>query len=95
MKNFSIQTILLVSLSFLAKGQTGILSLEEAITIGLKNNYSIQIAGNDSKIATNNNTLGNAGFLPSLNISSFSTGSMRQLVLHRKRCRLSQNSWRN
>jgi len=70
MKRISIQIVLLVSLSFLAKGQTAILSLEEAISIGLKNNYSIQIAGNDSKIATNNNTLGNAGFLPSLNISS-------------------------
>jgi len=42
------------------------LSVEEAIAIGLNNNYSIQIAGNESDIAQNNRSLGNAGFLPSL-----------------------------
>lgn len=42
------------------------LSVEEAIAIGLDNNYSIRIAGNESDIAKNNNSLGNAGFLPVL-----------------------------
>lgn len=42
------------------------LSVEEAIAIGLNNNYSIQIAGNESEIARNNSSLGNAGFLPTL-----------------------------
>lgn len=42
------------------------LSVEEALSIGMENNYSIRIAGNESKIAENNYTLGNAGFLPSL-----------------------------
>lgn len=42
------------------------LSVEEALAIGLNNNYSIQIAGNTSDIARNNKSLGNAGFLPSL-----------------------------
>lgn len=46
------------------------LNLDEAIAIGLKNNFSIQIANNDLKIAVNNNSLGNAGFLPSLNLNS-------------------------
>lgn len=45
------------------------LSVEEALSIGMENNYSIQIADNESKIAENNLTLGNAGFLPSLTAS--------------------------
>jgi outer membrane protein len=45
------------------------LSLQEAITIGLKNNYSILVAMNNTGLAKNNNTLGNAGFLPRLSAS--------------------------
>jgi len=45
------------------------LSLNEAVRIGLKNNYSIIIQKNDAQISSNNNTLGNAGFLPTLNLS--------------------------
>ena len=54
---------------YLAQGQAVSLSIEDAIAIGLKNNFSIQVARNDSKIAANNNTAGNAGFLPSININ--------------------------
>jgi outer membrane protein len=43
-----------------------ILTLEEAVKIALLNNYSINISRNESEIADNNSTLGNAGFLPSL-----------------------------
>lgn len=46
------------------------LALEEAIAIGLKNNYSIIIARNEEKEAANNNTPGNAGFLPVLDINA-------------------------
>ena len=45
------------------------LTLQQAIEIGLKNNYSIVIAKNESEIAKNNATLGNAGALPQLNLS--------------------------
>jgi outer membrane protein len=67
MKNISFAIVFILSLSFLAKAQTASLSLEDAIGIGLKNNFSIQISKNDFKVAENNNTLGNAGFLPVLN----------------------------
>lgn len=40
------------------------LSVEEAITKGLENNFSVIIARNNAAIANNNNSLGNAGFLP-------------------------------
>jgi outer membrane protein len=42
------------------------LSLQEAVNIALQNNYSIKLIKNDGKIASNNNSLGNAGFLPSI-----------------------------
>ncbi len=42
------------------------LSLSEVIQIGLAENYTIKIATNNRDIAKNNYTLGNAGFLPTL-----------------------------
>lgn len=45
------------------------LSLEEAIGTGLENNYGLNVFENQSAIAENNRTLGNAGFLPSLELS--------------------------
>lgn len=70
MKRIPLQIFLLFCFCTLAKGQVASMNLEEAIAIGLKNNFSIQIANNDSKIAENNNTLGNAGFLPNVNLNS-------------------------
>jgi outer membrane protein TolC len=64
-----IKTFVLLFVCFLAKGQSGSLSLQDAIDIGLKNNFSIQIATNDAQIAINNNTVGNAGFLPGINVN--------------------------
>ncbi len=40
------------------------LQLSTAIQIGLKNNFDIQISEGQKEISVNNNTLGNAGFLP-------------------------------
>lgn len=45
------------------------LTLSEAITIALENNWGISLAENESRIAELNNSLGNAGFLPSLDAS--------------------------
>lgn len=42
------------------------LTLEKAIQTALQNNYSIKIAKNNEEIAKNNNSLGNAGFLPTV-----------------------------
>ena len=47
-----------------------LLTLDNAITIGLNNNYGIQVAGNLERIAQNLNTAGNAGFLPSVSTSA-------------------------
>ncbi|WP_340106265.1 TolC family protein [Rhodohalobacter sp. 8-1] len=52
------------------------LSLEDAIGIGLENNYNIQIFENRLSIAENNRSFGNAGFLPALNLSASRTESV-------------------
>ncbi|MEX0769163.1 MAG: TolC family protein [Balneolaceae bacterium] len=46
------------------------LSLDEAINIGIRNHYGIEIARNSAQIDSNNRTLGNAGFLPTLSANA-------------------------
>jgi len=53
------------------------LTLQEAITLALKNNYDIKLVSNDLAIAKNNVNPGNAGRLPSV-AGTFSTGGSRQ-----------------
>lgn len=53
------------------------LSLQNAITIALKNNYDIQLSNNTVEIAKNNVSPGNAGMLPSLT-GNFNGGGSRQ-----------------
>jgi len=50
-----------------------LLTLEEAVLIGLENNYNIQLSRNLSEISGNNRSLGNAGFLPTLSATATST----------------------
>ena len=61
--------LLLFLQSFQTQCQTNVMTLEEAITTGLSNNFSIRISKNDNEISKNNNTIGNAGFLPQLGVS--------------------------
>ncbi len=53
------------------------LTLQEVITLALKNNYDIKLVSNDLAIAQNNVNLGNAGILPNV-AGTFSTGGSRQ-----------------
>ncbi|MGB3946788.1 MAG: TolC family protein [Bacteroidia bacterium] len=50
------------------------ITVEQAIEQALKNNYDIAIAKNESTKATNNNTLGNAGMLPKIDLNA--TGAL-------------------
>lgn len=52
------------------------LTVDEAIGIGLENNYNIQIFENRLSVAENNRSLGNAGFLPTLNLTGSRTESV-------------------
>ncbi len=67
-RNF-VTPILLILISLSGQSQE-VIPLQKALELGLKNNYSIILQKNDAQIAKNNNTLGNAGFLPSLNLSA-------------------------
>jgi outer membrane protein len=54
------------------------LTVDEAVSIALKNNYDILVAHNDASIDKVNNTPGNAGMLPNVSITgsdSYSPGS--------------------
>lgn len=58
--------ILLFTFIFSSVSAQKLLSLEESIQLGLQNHYSIQISKKREKQALNDNTPGNAGFLPTI-----------------------------
>lgn len=60
---YSLLTILL-SVNSLANAQT----LQELINVALANNYQIRILKNEAQVAANNNTMGNAGQLPTVSL---------------------------
>lgn len=53
-----------------------IYDLNECIKIGLERNFSLLVAKNTESIAKNNFTIGNAGFLPSLDLSGRYSGTL-------------------
>lgn len=57
-------------------GAQDVLTLDKAIEIGLKNNFSIQIAKNQAVIAANGLSLGKAGILPQLNLNATQTNGI-------------------
>ena len=67
-KNIWLMMILLFSLQSLFSKQQ--LSLQEAILIGLDNNYQIRICQNDVIVAENNNAWGMAGLFPSVTLGA-------------------------
>lgn len=66
----------LIGLSLFNHAQD-VLSLSDAIQIGLERNYGIRTTEKDVLIAKNNNTLGAAGFLPSISLNVNSNNSIR------------------
>ena len=63
-----------LSVSF-AKAQQ-IRTLKDCLEEGLQNNYSLRIVHNEEQISKNNATLGNAGYLPTLDFSAGYTGNL-------------------
>ncbi|MBL7815879.1 MAG: TolC family protein [Saprospiraceae bacterium] len=95
MKKLSLIFALSIPLSIMA--QLPILSLEEAVNVAIRNNFGIKIGQNDALVARNNVTKGNAGFLPSLNLTlteSPSLGLLNQKLANgteQKRTNISNN----
>ncbi len=66
----SMRTTLTIVLGFLAAmvtAQEKLLTKDEAVDLALQNNFGIQIAKNQVKIAENNKSIFNSGYLPTLN----------------------------
>ena len=74
-KSLLLTGILFIIWAGAASGQER-LSLEDAVGSGLENNFNIQIFENRLSVAENNRSLGNAGFLPALNLSGTRTESI-------------------
>lgn len=55
--------------------QNNVYTLQECLNEGLQNNYSLKIERNNQRISDNNATLGNAGFLPSIDASGRYSGN--------------------
>lgn len=68
--------VLISFLSLIARGQER-LTLQEAITIAMQNNYDIKISKNNVAIAKNNANIGNAGMLPNLTGNYSNGGSIQ------------------
>ncbi|MDR3340432.1 MAG: TolC family protein [Candidatus Symbiothrix sp.] len=67
--------IFLLFIPFLAEAQE-IYDLKRCLETGLERNYDIRIIRNEQQLSENNVTLGNAGLLPSLDLSAGYSGSV-------------------
>jgi outer membrane protein TolC len=67
----NIIAVVLICYSYTANTQT----LQELVNVALANNYQIRILKNKAQIASNNNTLGNTGMLPSVDLNGAYTTS--------------------
>lgn len=72
---FLFLSIILLSAFVQADGQS-VFGLKDCIGIGLERNFSILVARNSETIASNNYTIGNAGYLPTLDLSSGYGGTL-------------------
>lgn len=68
--------VLLMSIFSLANAQEK-LTLQDAITIAMQNNYDIKISKNNTNIAKNNANIGNAGMLPNITATYANGGSIQ------------------
>lgn len=68
--------IILAVSSYLGVQAQDVYSLRECIETGLERNYSIRIIRNEQQISNNNATPGNAGYLPTVDMSGGFSGSV-------------------
>lgn len=68
--------IILAVSSYLSVQAQDVYSLRECIETGLERNYSIRIIRNEQQISDNNATPGNAGYLPTVDMSGGFSGSV-------------------
>jgi len=70
MKRYIVVFKLVFFLGIISSNAQDTLELANAIRIGLENNFNIKISQGQKEITENNNTIGNAGFLPTLDLNA-------------------------
>ncbi len=70
MRRTYLTTLLLVLIGFGVTAQETVLSKDKAVILALENNFGIKIAKNQVKIAKNNKSVLNSGYLPTLTNST-------------------------
>ncbi|MGM8363119.1 TolC family protein [Flavobacterium sp. ARAG 55.4] len=75
----SYQLLILILLSATSLRAQQMLTIEDALKIALENNYEIKIATNDLKADQANNTIGNAGMLPTLTANVVDNNNIQNL----------------
>jgi outer membrane protein TolC len=76
MKIRLISLSILIILSFSTADAQKVFGLNDCIGIGLERNFSIRVARNSETISNNNYSLGNAGYLPTLDLTSRYSGTL-------------------
>jgi outer membrane protein len=61
-------TLLFIFIPWIIMAQDSLLTLQRAVEIALENNFNIRISKNISEQAQNNNSAGNAGMLPNIDV---------------------------
>lgn len=78
MRRFLSLSFILLSIIVPSQAQV-VYEMKECIKIGLERNFSLLITKNNEIISKNNFTIGNAGYLPSLDLSSRHTGTINDV----------------
>lgn len=76
MKRFLAYTLIYIGLLSIPLHAQEVFDLQTCLEIGLDNNYSVRISRNEEQIDKNNATWGNAGFLPTLDLSGGYKGTV-------------------
>ncbi len=67
---------LIIVISFSSVQAQKVYGLKDCIALGLEKNFSLLVARNSETISNNNYTLGNAGFLPTLDVTGRYSGTL-------------------
>jgi outer membrane protein, adhesin transport system len=82
MRSLYLSLLILFSLLTASTQAQSVYGLKDCITIGLDRNFSILVAKNNEAITKNNYSLGNAGFLPSVDITGKQTGTLNNSTVN-------------
>ncbi len=78
-KRFLFYTALLICMHTASAQDLHLLTVDEAVSIAMKNNFGLMVARNNADIARINNTAGNAGMLPSVALNGTDNYSLNNV----------------